>query len=196
MPALNTSLIEDHEALEEADETTAAGEQSLRFSAALLVRGQSEARRKFAELAATHVISLKLPGHSYLGPRGLPPEQQLFVSFDDVDDLRAPNAPDAAMVERILAFARTVPEDGKLLVHGLLGVRRSAAVALGLLADRLPPTEAAQALTPLCTQPPDPHPLVLKLFDEALELNGALCEAAAMRFVQGRGAIRRRVSGY
>ncbi|MEN3792531.1 hypothetical protein [Fulvimarina sp. MAC3] len=195
MPALKTSVLDSSAMPESADETGLASEKNRRFSAELLVRGQSEARRKFPELAATHVISIKLPGHSYLGPRGLSPEHQCFVSFDDIDDLKAPNAPDVEMVERLLTFARGIPEDGRLLVHGLLGVRRSTAVALGLLADRLPPVEAAQALTPLCSQPPDPQPLVLKLFDEVLGHKGALCEAAAMRFVQGRGAIRRRVSG-
>ncbi|EAU43077.1 hypothetical protein FP2506_09546 [Fulvimarina pelagi HTCC2506] len=196
MSALKASRLEKAAmTVIEANGPEATGKTRSRFAAALFVRGQSEARRKIEEIAPSHVISITLPGHSYLGPRGIPADRQLFVSFDDVEDETAPNAPDTAMVKRILEFARAVPEDGKLLVHGLLGVRRSAAVALGLLADRLPPVEAAQALAPLCSQPPDPHPLVLKLFDEVLDLDGALGEAATMRFVQGRGAILRRATG-
>lgn len=149
MPALKSSMLDGSAVPEGAADGNAAETAVQRFSAELVVRGQSEARRKFPELSATHVISIKLPGHSYLGPRGLRSDRQLFVSFDDIEDLNAPNAPDAEMVERILDFARNVPKDGRLLVHGLLGVRRTPAVALGLLADRLSPVEAAQALAPL-----------------------------------------------
>ncbi|MDY8109355.1 hypothetical protein U0C82_09400 [Fulvimarina sp. 2208YS6-2-32] len=143
-------------------------------------------------IAPTHILSITLPGRSYLGPTGFPSDRHLFVSFDDVDDVAASNGPDEDMVRRILDFARAIPADGKLLIHGLLGVRRSAAVALGLLADRLPPEEAAQVLTRFCSQPPDPQPGVLALFDGVLSLDGALVAASSNRFVQGRNAIRRR----
>ena len=164
MPAVKITRA-NTSAADRPEMTRSESDQPSVAHAELLVRGQSEARRLIEEIAPTHILSITTPGRSYLGPRDFASDRQLFVSFDDVDGLNAANAPDAAMIERVLAFSRALPSDGKLLIHGLLGVRRSSAVALGLLADRMSPTDAAQSLTPLCSQPPDPHPLVLRLFD-------------------------------
>ncbi|RFC62129.1 hypothetical protein DYI37_17985 [Fulvimarina endophytica] len=172
----------------------ADGRGEARVAAEMLVRGQSEARRLIDEIAPSHVLSIMTPGRSYLGPRGFAPERQLFMTFDETDDPASANAPDVRMVEDMLAFARGVPKEGRLLIHGLLGVRRSSAVALGLFADGHPPAEAAQMLSRACSQPPDPQRLVVRLFDKVLGLDGALVEAAATRFVQGRNAIRRRAA--
>lgn len=166
-----------------------------RFSAELVVRGQSEARRLVEEIAPTHILSILTPGRANLGPKGFPEERHLVVSFADVESAKDTDAPNEDMVRRCLAFARAIPAEGRLLVHGLQGVRRAPAMGLGLLADRLSPAEAAQALSPACSQPADPQSLVIALFDKVLGLDGQLKAAAAARFVPGRNTLRRRIAG-
>ena len=164
-----------------------------RFSAELVVRGQSEARRLVEDIAPTHILSILTPGRANLGPKGFSEDRHLVVSFADVDSAKDMDAPNEDLVHRCLAFARAIPAEGRLLVHGLQGVRRAPAMGLGLLADRLSPAEAAQALSPACSQPADPQPLLITLFDKVLGLDGRLVAAADARFVPGRNTLRRRV---
>ncbi|MBP0614317.1 hypothetical protein [Jiella mangrovi] len=154
--------------------------------------GQSEARRFHADLAPTHVLSIITPGRSYLGPRDVAPDCHLKVEFDDVEDAGLPGAPTLGQALEILSWASALPETAKLCLHGLQGGRRAPAVGLGILAAVVDPSEATAALSPFCRQAPDPNPLLVRLFDEALGLDGALVEACATRFVASRATQRRR----
>lgn len=158
----------------------------------LIVRGQSEARRHFAAIDPTHVLSIKAPDLSYLGPRDLAPDRQLFLEFDDTDDATGLAAPSREHVAAVRVFADALPADSRLLIHGLQGVSRAPAIAIGLLASLLPPAEAVQAARAGCSQPPGPNRLVMSLFDDELGLGGTLVEACNARFVQEAGALRRR----
>ena len=160
-----------------------------------MVCGQSEARRNFAELAPTDVISIKSPGRNYLGPRDLSEDHHLIVEFEDVEAAGAAGGPTAEQVSAILAFAARLPAEARLLVHGLQGVRRAPAVAIGILAAQLGPAEAASAGTPCCLHPADPNRRVLALFDDALALEGSLVAACDARYVPGRSTLRRREDG-
>ncbi|NDV87355.1 phosphatase [Aurantimonas aggregata] len=162
------------------------------WPARLIVRGQSEARRLFAAIDPTHVLSLKAPGLSYLGPRDLAPDRHLILKLDDVDDPAAIAAPNREHVAAARAFADGLPADSRLLIHGLQGVGRAPAMAIGLLAALLPPNEAVAAARAGCSQPPSPNRLLIALFDEELGLGGALVEACNTRFVPGSGTLRRR----
>ncbi|MEH6717660.1 MAG: phosphatase [Aurantimonas endophytica] len=158
----------------------------------VIVRGQSEARRHLASLDPTHVLSLKAPGLSYLGPRDLAPDRHLVLEFDDVDDPASLAAPTREHVAAARGFADGLPADARLLIHGLQGVSRAPAMAIGLLAGLLPPNEAAAAVRACCSQPPSPNRLLVALFDEELGLSGTLMEACDTRFVPGSGTLRRR----
>ncbi|UIJ72350.1 phosphatase [Aurantimonas sp. HBX-1] len=158
----------------------------------LVVRGQSEARRHFAAIDPTHVLTIKAPDLSYLGPRDLAPERQLILAFDDVDEADAAAAPVRDHVAAARAFADGLSADARLLIHGLQGVRRAPAMAIGLLAALLPPAEAVATARAGCSQAPSPNRLVVALFDDALGLGGALVEACDSRFVAGAGSLRLR----
>ncbi|MBO0905262.1 hypothetical protein [Jiella sonneratiae] len=144
------------------------------------------------ELAPSHVLSIVTPGRSYLGPRDVPPDRHLKIEFDDVEDAARPGAPTLSAMREIMDFAGALPEEARLCLHGLQGVRRAPAVALGILAASLPPTEAAAALKPFCRHAPDPNLLVVALFDELLGLAGALSAACQARFVASHATLRRR----
>ncbi|MCE7026774.1 phosphatase [Jiella avicenniae] len=156
------------------------------------VCGQSEARRFQADLAATHVLSVVTPGRSYLGPRDVAPDHHLKVEFDDVEDAGRAGAPSLELVRSIGEWTATLPDDARLCLHGLQGVRRAPAVALGILAARVPPADAVAALARFCRHAPDPNLLVVRLFDEALGLGGALLAACQTRFAGCGSALRRR----
>ncbi|HEX2019341.1 MAG TPA: phosphatase [Aurantimonas sp.] len=158
----------------------------------LIVRGQSEARRHFAVLDPTHVLSIKAPDLNYLGPRDIPADRHLILAFDDTDDPAGANAPTRDHVAAVRAFADTLPAEARLLIHGLQGVQRAPAVAAGLLAALLPPAEAVATVRAACSQAPCPNRLVVKLFDAMLELDGALVAACDSRFVPGQATLLRR----
>lgn len=158
----------------------------------LLVRGQSEARRHLAVIAPTHVLSIKSPDLSYLGPRDLPADRHLILTFDDTDDADGATAPIHEHVTAIRDFADTLPADARLLIHGLQGVRRAPAVAIGLLSALLPPAEAVAVARSACSQAPSPNRRVVRLFDDALGLAGTLVEACDTRFVPGQAATHMR----
>ncbi len=154
--------------------------------------GQSEARRFQTEMAATHVLSILTPGRSYLGPKDIDPERQLKVAFEDVEDGTHPGAACLDLVHTINAWVDALPDDAKLCLHGLQGVRRAPAVGLGILAARMPAAEAVAALARFCRHAPDPNLLVVRLFDEALGLGGTLVAACEARFAGCGSTLRRR----
>ena len=142
-------------------------------------------------MGATHVLSIITPGRSYLGPKDIAPEHQLKVAFEDVEDGTRPGGPTLDLVRSVGAWSATLPDDARLCLHGLQGVRRAPAVGLGILAARLPAAEAVAALARFCRHAPDPNLLVVRLFDEALDLNGALLAACQARFAGSGSALRR-----
>ncbi|TFF22874.1 phosphatase [Jiella endophytica] len=158
----------------------------------MLICGQSEARRFYADLAPTHVVSIVTPGRSYLGPKDVAPDCHLKLEFDDVEEPGRPGAPTPEIIDAVAAFVAALPEAARLCVHGLQGVRRAPAIGLGILAGALAPNDAAAALAPFCRHAPDPNLLVVRLFDEALELNGKLTGACEARFVTSGATLRRR----
>lgn len=169
-----------------------AGRQWQGWPCRMHICGQSEARRLYEELAPTHVLSIITPGRSYLGPKGVAADCHLKVAFEDVEDPSRLNGPTLDLVRAIGAWAAQLPDDARLCLHGLQGVRRAPAIGLGLLAARLPPAEAAASLGPYCRHAPDPNLLVVRLFDEALGLGGALLNACEARFAGSGAALLRR----
>ncbi|MCQ0987984.1 phosphatase [Jiella marina] len=170
----------------------APGQHQNGWPGRMLVCGQSEARRFHGELAPTHVLSIKTPGRNYLGPKDVAPENHWMFEFDDVDEPGLAGAPTAEEVDEIIARVATLPADAKLLIHGLQSVRRAPAVALGILATLVAPTDAAAALVPFCRHAPDPNRLVVDLFDSALGRDGALRAACDARFVASSSTLQRR----
>lgn len=151
----------------------------------LLVTSQSEARRFHKALGATHVLSIKGTKTKYLGPKDLPDTHHLLMVFNDVPDAAHSVPPTRAHIEEMQRWMLGLPEDAALIVHCLQGVHRSAATALGFLAQQADPADAMRMLRQIRPEAM-PNPLVVRLWDAFLELDGALIAASRTDAPAGR----------
>lgn len=151
----------------------------------LLVTSQSEARRFHKALGATHVLSIKGTKTKYLGPKDLPDTHHLLMMFNDVPDAAHSMPPTQAHIEEMQRWMLALPGDAALIVHCLQGVHRSAATALGFLAQQVPPPDAMRLLRQVRPEAM-PNPLVVSLWDRFLKFDGALIAASQPPDPSGR----------
>ena len=96
-----------------------------------------------------------------------------MLEFEDTTDHDDPEAPTQAHLDAAIAFVDALPDDARLLIHCLQGVSRSTGLALGLLARQMSPLRASYHLhraRPVAA----PNMLIVKMWDQKLELAGAL----------------------
>lgn len=131
---------------------------------------------------------------SLSGPRKTPerPAQVssgfLALEFNDIGEEREGLiAPNAEHVDEILAFGRQWDRASPLLIHCWMGISRSTAAALLLLAQDNPARDMNALAQRVRNQSPmaTPNPLMISLGDAALGLGGSLIDAVA---AIGRGA--------
>lgn len=142
----------------------------------MTICGAYELRQGFVSWQGTHVLSIQRGGARYHGP-ALPADRHLVLEFDDVTDPSRLDAPTLAHLAAAMAFVDALPAEAALVVHCTQGVSRSTALTLGLLAREVPPMEAAgllHTLRPFAC----PNPLVVRLWDDLLGLQGELVVAA------------------
>lgn len=137
--------------------------------------GQYEARQYVEQWQPTHLVSIKRRELAYRGP-AFPAERHLLLEFEDVTDAAHLEAPSRAHLDAALAFIDALPNDASVLIHCLQGLSRSTALAFGLLAREVTPMRAAYLLHGLRPQA-TPNPLILKLWDARLGLQGELVRA-------------------
>ncbi|ONH84237.1 hypothetical protein APZ41_005340 [Roseomonas mucosa] len=150
----------------------------------LVVSARAWAQNHGREFSA--VITLEdpeQPAHDRVRFDGQPSPDHLVLTFVDLDEPPPPayvgmerfRMAERADVENALTFARAAGRD-RLLVHCNVGVGRSTAVALAILADRLGPGHERQALDEVLRLRPQavPNLRVLALADEALRRDGEL----------------------
>jgi predicted protein tyrosine phosphatase len=126
------------------------------------------------------VLSVEDPGSR----RGLrfhrrPHPDHLVLRLEDIDHQEVFLAgPDIHHVERAIAFARE-HMNGKLLIHCHVGVCRSTALGLAIIADRLGEGSEDRAVQTLLASNPDavPNLLMLDMADAVLERKGRLVSA-------------------
>jgi predicted protein tyrosine phosphatase len=135
----------------------------------------------------SHVLTLLSPGHEN-DPRREPPfEQHLQLHFHDIAEAREGLiAPDRAIVEAILDFARDWTGEHPMLVHCWAGISRSSAAAYMMACARNPGCEPDIAgelrrRAPFAT----PNRLMVALADDVLQRSGRMVEAIGRI---GRGA--------
>lgn len=135
----------------------------------------------------THMLSLLDPGWPS------PEAYQLFgehrrldLRFHDiVDPVPGWRPPEHADIEELLAFGRELgPEAAHLLVHCQMGISRSSAAMLLLLAQERPDRPATEALAEVVRIRPHawPNLRMVEIGDALLDRNGALVEAACARY--------------
>ncbi len=126
----------------------------------------------------SHVASLISPDAE---APDIPGVARLVLRFNDIAEPREGLvAPDAAVIERLLAFADAAGE-GTLLIHCFAGVSRSPAAAYLLACRRAAPGEEGRLAHALRAASPEatPNPLMVALADEALGRGGAMTAAIA-----------------
>ncbi len=131
------------------------------------------------------VLSIEHPGVKQ-GARGYAPRlcdhnfdtPQLILTFWDVEQA-VENGPSRALTQQGLQFASDHQSKGPLLVHCAAGKARSAALALGVIADRNPHLSGTQCLDLLLEVRPiaAPNITVVAFADDILGRGGALVQA-------------------
>lgn len=142
----------------------------------------------------THILSLLDPGWptpEHFAELAWP--HRLDLRFHDViDPGEGWRPPEPADLERLFAFGRDLPEEGgHLLVHCQMGISRSSAAVLLLLAQARPDRSAEDVLAELVRIRPAawPNLRMVEMGDVRLGRRGALVEAAHVRY---REVVRRR----
>ena len=142
----------------------------------------------------THLLSLMDPGWPFPEAiEGLGAIDRLELRFHDVVDPSAEwTAPEIEHVERLLAFGRTLTEPGgHLVVHCHMGISRSTAAMLLLLAQARPDRPAAEALAEVVRIRDHawPNLRLVEIGDVLLGRDGTLVAAVVERY---RDMLRRR----
>jgi len=145
--------------------------------AAISICALHEVEDALGLIEGTHLLSMLDHGTPMPASAHLPEEHHLRMFFRDTDDTRDPGAPTIEHMREILAWANGVPHEARLVVHCYMGISRSTAVTLGLLARSMPPDEAAGRLLEIRPQA-TPNRLIVSHWDEILGLDGALQDAA------------------
>lgn len=112
----------------------------------------------------------------------------LKLCFNDIAEPReALIEPNRDHISQLLSFGRSWAGDGPLLVHCWMGISRSTAACLILAAQTNPNGDMIQLAQSLRKKSPmaTPNSLMIKLADDALNLDGRLIEAVSQI---GRGA--------
>lgn len=155
----------------------------------LLVCPLSQVERATALHRPSRLVSLLSPdATAETWPRIHEAGVHLRLAFHDVAEPREGLvAPDAALVARLLAFARDWDAARPMLVHCWAGVSRSTAAAFIIACQHAPTrsehavAQALRAAAPYAT----PNPLMVRLADAALARDGRMSAAIA---AIGRGA--------
>lgn len=144
--------------------------------AALAVCGLGEVRRKAVQFRASHLISVVHPADRVVRPRRMAGRCHLRIEIDDTANEADDLAPRASHIEEIDGWVDGLEGDSRILVHCLVGISRSTAVTLGILAKVHPPEIAARKLRRLRPEA-TPNPLIVGLWDAHLRCDGALVAA-------------------
>ena len=133
-----------------------------------------------AARAPSHILSLLPPEAMIDTPAGFAADRHLQLG---VHDIAAPMAglvaPDAAMVEQILAFARRWDAAQPMLIHCWAGISRSTASALAIACDRDPQADELEIALNMRRASPSafPNRRIVALADDILGRQGRMVEA-------------------
>ncbi len=139
---------------------------------------------KTGEIGARHAVTL-INGSmmaDIVTPSHIAPENHLRLIMNDIDrPAEGLIAPDAAHVERLVAFLRRWDGESPLLIHCHAGISRSPAavfIALCALNPGVSESELAQRLREACPAA-KPNRLLIRLGDEVLGREGRMIAACA-----------------
>lgn len=143
----------------------------------VFVGSKSDAHKLVKRNSAKHVLSILDPGDKlFLTPR-LHACNRLHLAFDDVLDPKDPFAPTLDHVQRLLDWAKNIPDDDTVVVHCFAGISRSTAAAIAILAQLTRDVDAAVAQIAAVRPRLCPNPVISKYADDILGFGGELHDA-------------------
>ena len=133
-----------------------------------------------ASRQAQHLVSLLSPSSMIETPPSIAPENHLKLAMDDITGvIDGYIAPNRAHVGQLLNFGSNLDDSSEVIVHCAMGMSRSPAAVIILLAQANPgrEVEVADAFFHEVPQS-NPNKLLLQIGDEALGCGGDLLAAA------------------
>lgn len=146
----------------------------------LIVCGLGDLPRVLAARRPSHLVTLLDPTSMIDTPQGLLPDRHLRLAVNDIaEPLEGMIAPDAMLVERILAFGRTWDEAAPMVVHCWAGISRSTASALIIACERNPARAERDIALAMRRAAPHAYPnrRIVALADDMLGRRGRLVDA-------------------
>jgi predicted protein tyrosine phosphatase len=146
----------------------------------LIVTPLNRLREVIAQRRPSHLITLLSPEELIPTPAGFPGERHLRLGVHDIDiPMNGLVAPDAAMVERMLAFARDWSGEAPMVVHCWAGISRSTATAFTIACERNPHADELEIAMAMRRASPTafPNRRIVALADDILDRRGRMLEA-------------------
>jgi predicted protein tyrosine phosphatase len=154
----------------------------------LIVTPLSRLAQVISERAPSHLITLLNPEELIPTPPGVAPERHLRLGVHDVaEPIPGFTAPDAAMVERVLAFSRDWTAEAPMVIHCWAGLSRSTASAFAIACERNPEADELEIALSMRRASPSafPNRRIVALADEILRRRGRM--VAAVEAMGGNG---------
>lgn len=133
-----------------------------------------------AARAPSHLVTLLPPAEMIETPPGFAPERHLRLGMHDIPaPMAGLIAPDAAMVEEILAFGRGWDAARPMVVHCFAGISRSVAGAFAIACERDPRADELEIALAIRRASPSafPNRRIVALADDILARQGRMLEA-------------------
>ena len=146
----------------------------------LIICGLSEVPRLVAERRPSHLVTLLDPASMIETPAGIEARRHLRLA---VNDIAAPTegliAPDAALVEALLAFGADWDERAPMLIHCWAGISRSTASAFVLACERSPEADERAIARAMREAAPHAYPnrRIVGLADDLMGRRGRMVDA-------------------
>ena len=146
----------------------------------LIICGLSEVPRLVAERRPSHLVTLLDPASMIDTPAGIEARRHLRLA---VNDIAAPSegliAPDAVLVESLLAFGADWDERAPMLIHCWAGVSRSTASAFVQACERSPEADKRAIARAMRGAAPHAYPnrRIVALADDLMGRRGRMVDA-------------------
>ena len=132
-----------------------------------------------ATMEAKYLVSLMSQSSMIETPSAIAPENHLKLAMDDITGpVEGYTAPNRRHIEQLLDFGNRLDASSEVVVHCVMGMSRSPAAVLILLAQHNPGREAEIADAFFHEAPQiRPNRLLLEIGDEMLDCSGDLLSA-------------------
>jgi predicted protein tyrosine phosphatase len=143
-----------------------------------------------AARAPSHLVTLLPPEEMIATPPGFAAERHLRLGVHDIaEPMAGLIAPDAAMVEEVLAFARSWDATAPMVIHCFAGISRSTASAFAIACARDPYADELEIALAMRRASPSafPNRRIVALADDILGRQGRML--AAVEAMGGNGFV-------